>query len=114
MGRKRHKPEEIVAKLRQVDVLTTQGQSVAEAIRSIGVTEVRLRDELLNGEIFFSLKEARIVIESWRRHYNEVCPHSSLGYKPPAPQVLIPTRPAAQPLPAPPGAQPLAPRPVIN
>ena len=40
MGRKRHKPEEIVTKLRQVDVLTTQGQSVAEAIRSIGVTEV--------------------------------------------------------------------------
>jgi putative transposase len=40
MGRKRHKPEEIVAKLRQVDVLTTQGPSVAEAIRSIGVTEV--------------------------------------------------------------------------
>ena len=40
MGRKRHKPEEIVAKLRQVDVLTTQGQLVAEAVRSIGVTEV--------------------------------------------------------------------------
>jgi putative transposase len=40
MGRKRHKPEEIVAKLRQVDVLTTQGQTVAEAVRSIGVTEV--------------------------------------------------------------------------
>ena len=40
MGRKRHKPEEIVAKLRQVDVLTSQGQSVVDAIRSIGVTEV--------------------------------------------------------------------------
>ena len=40
MGRKRHKPEEIVIKLRQVDVLTSQGQSVAEAIRSIGGTEV--------------------------------------------------------------------------
>ena len=40
MGRKRHKPELIVAKLRQVEVLTTQGQTVAEAIRSIGVTEV--------------------------------------------------------------------------
>lgn len=40
MGRKRHKPEEIVAKLRQVDVLASQGQSVAEAVRSIGVTEV--------------------------------------------------------------------------
>ncbi len=40
MPRKSHKPEEIVAKLRQVDVLTSQGQSVADAIRSIGVTEV--------------------------------------------------------------------------
>ena len=40
MPRKRHKPEEIVAKLRQVDVLTAQGTPVAEAIRSIGVTEV--------------------------------------------------------------------------
>jgi hypothetical protein len=42
MSRKRHRPEEIVAKLRQVEVLTAQGQSVAEAIRSIGVTEVTL------------------------------------------------------------------------
>ena len=40
MARKRHKPEEIVAKLRQVDVLTAQGTSVAEAVRAIGVTEV--------------------------------------------------------------------------
>ena len=40
MSRKRHKPEEIVTKLRQVEVLTAQGQTVAEAIRSIGVTEV--------------------------------------------------------------------------
>jgi len=40
MGRKKHKPEEIVAKLRQVEVLTTQGQTVAEAIRAIGVTEM--------------------------------------------------------------------------
>ena len=40
MATKRHKPEEIVAKLRQVDVLTSQGRSVADAIRSIGVTEV--------------------------------------------------------------------------
>ena len=42
MPRKRYKPEEIVAKLRQVDVLTSQGQNVAEAIRSIGVSEVPL------------------------------------------------------------------------
>jgi transposase InsO family protein len=45
----------------------------------------RLRDELLNGEIFYSLREAQIVIESWRRHYNAVRPHASLGYQPPAP-----------------------------
>ena len=50
----------------------------------------RLRDELLNGEIFYSLREAQIVIESWRRHYNAVRPHQSLGYKPPAPEVFIP------------------------
>ena len=40
MSRKRHKPEEIVAKLRQVDVLVSQGQNVSDAIRTIGVTEV--------------------------------------------------------------------------
>jgi transposase InsO family protein len=56
----------------------------------------RLRDELLNGEIFYSLREAQTVIESWRRHYNAVRPHQSLGYKPPAPEVFIPA-PAAWP-----------------
>ena len=50
----------------------------------------RLRDELLNGEIFYSLREAQIIIESWRRHYNAVRPHASLGYKPPAPEVFVP------------------------
>ena len=40
MARRKHKPEEIVAKLRQVDVLTSQGRSVADAVRTIGVTEV--------------------------------------------------------------------------
>ena len=56
----------------------------------------RLRDELLNGEIFCSLREAQIIIESWRRHYNQERPHSSLGYKSPAPEVFIPA-PAAWP-----------------
>ena len=55
----------------------------------------KLRDELLNGEIFYTLKEASIVIESWRHHYNKVRPHSSLGYRPPAPQALCwPASPA--------------------
>jgi putative transposase len=248
MPRKHHKPEEIVAKLRQVDVLTLQSKSVADSIRAIGVTEVtyyrwrreygglrsdqvkrmkdleaennhvwsydfvedrthegrkyrvlnlideftheclvirvdrklksadvidvlsdqfilrgvpehirsdngpefvakavqdwiaavgaktayiergspwengfiesfnaRLRDELLDGEIFYSLAEARIVIESWRRHYNTERPHGSLGYKPPAPEVFIPAlaaRAASQPRPAPPPA--LAESPTMN
>ncbi len=54
----------------------------------------RLRDELLNGELFYTLTEARIIIESWRRHYNSVRPHSPLGYKPPAPEVFVPTHAA--------------------
>ncbi len=48
----------------------------------------KLRDELLNGEIFYSLKEAKVVIERWRRHYNTARPHSSLGYRPPAPEAV--------------------------
>ena len=75
----------------------------------------RLRDELLDGEIFYSLAEARIIIESWRRHYNTVRPHGSLAYKPPAPEVFVPAiaaRAAAQPQPAPPPA--LAPRPTMH
>ena len=51
----------------------------------------RLRDELLNGEISYTLREAQIVVESWRRHYSSIRPHASLGYKPPAPEVLVTT-----------------------
>jgi transposase InsO family protein len=75
----------------------------------------RLRDELLDGEIFYSLKEAKIVIESWRRHYNTLRPHGSIGYKPPAPEVFVSamsTRTAQQPQPAPPPV--LAQRPSLH
>jgi transposase InsO family protein len=47
-----------------------------------------LRDELLNGELFDTLLEAKVLVERWRRHYNAIRPHSSLGYRPPAPQAL--------------------------
>ena len=50
----------------------------------------KLRDELLNGEIFYTLKEAQILIEQWRDHYNTIRPHSALGYRPPAPQSIRP------------------------
>jgi transposase InsO family protein len=49
----------------------------------------KLRDELLNGEIFYTLKEAKVLIERWRRHYNQRRPHSSLGYRPPAPEAVL-------------------------
>src|SRR5262249_20323010 len=75
----------------------------------------RLRDELLNGEIFYTLREAQIVIESWRRHYNTTRPHASIGYKPPAPEVFVPAFaawPAALRRPAPPAT--LAQRPTLK
>ena len=74
----------------------------------------KLRDELLDGEIFSTLKQAQIVIASWRRHYNTIRPHSALGYQPPAPEVVMPARSAAQPRPASPSALPLAQRPTLN
>ena len=77
----------------------------------------RLRDEVLDGEIFSSLREAQIVIESWRRPYNTVRPHASLGYRPPAPEVFVPAFaawPAAPPRPAPPAMLLVAPRPTMN
>jgi putative transposase len=49
----------------------------------------KFRDELLNREIFTTLKEASILIEQWRLEYNHIRPHSSLGYRPPAPEVII-------------------------
>jgi hypothetical protein len=61
--------------------------------------------------------EAEIVIESWRRHYNTVRPHASIGYRAPAPEVFVPALaawPAAQPTPAPPAMLKLVPRPTLN
>jgi hypothetical protein len=63
MAKKRFRPEEIIGKL---------------------------RDEFLNREIFYTLKEAAILIEQWRRHCNGVRPHSALGYRPPAPETIAP------------------------
>jgi putative transposase len=77
----------------------------------------RLRDELLNGEIFYSLREAQVVIESWRRHYNTVRPHASLGFRLPAPEVVLPAFaawPVALRRVASPTTQTVAPRPTLH
>ena len=50
----------------------------------------KLRDELLNREQMDTLREACVLIDQWRQHYNTKRPHSSLGYSPPAPEVLVP------------------------
>jgi len=50
----------------------------------------KLRNELLNGEIFYTLREVQVVIEQWRQHYNRIRPHSALGYRPPAPETTNP------------------------
>jgi putative transposase len=66
----------------------------------------KLRDELLNGEIFYTLKEAKVVIQEWRRHYNTIRPHLTLSYRPPAPEAVL--GPAAPPGPASPAIPALA------
>lgn len=119
--------------IRSDNVLCFVAKTVQEWIRAVGAKtayiapgspwengfiesfNARLRDELLNGEIFYTLREAQVVIESWRRHYNTVRLHGSLGYKPPAPEVFVPAmaaRAALQPQPAPPPA--LASRPTMH
>lgn len=72
----------------------------------------KLRDELLNGEIFYSLAEAKVIIEAWRRYYNTERPHSSLGYKPPAPEAII--WPGQPPGSVPSSAQAMAEKPVMH
>ena len=72
----------------------------------------KLRDELLNSEIFYSLAEAKVIIEAWRRYYNTKRPHSSLGYKPPAPEAIAwPSKPAGS---LPPAAQAMAEKPIMH
>ena len=72
----------------------------------------KLRDELLNSEIFYSLAEAKVIIEAWRRYYNTKRPHSSLGYKPPAPEAIAwPSNPAGS---LPPAAQAMAEKPIMH
>ena len=53
----------------------------------------RLRNELLDGEIFYTLEEVRVISGWWREHYNKIRPHSALGNRPPAPQAILPRWP---------------------
>ncbi len=58
----------------------------------------KMRDKLLNREIFYTLDEAKVLVERWRHEYNRIRPHSSLGYRPPAPETFEPWPPGFAPL----------------
>ena len=68
----------------------------------------KLRDELLDGEVFSTLREAQVLIEQWRQHFDTVRPHSALGYRPPAPEVAVPATPMLLRHPNPTGSAPPA------
>ena len=68
----------------------------------------KLRDELLEGEVFNTLREAQVLIEQWRQHFNTVRPHSALRYRPPAPEVVMPGPPVPIRQPSPTGSVPPA------
>jgi putative transposase len=77
--------EQVVLTLRQIEVQTARGKSLALACKEAEISEQSYRDECLRQEIFYSLREAQVVIGLWQNTYNRVRPHSALGYRPPAP-----------------------------
>lgn len=72
-------------KLRQIEVQTAQGKSLALACKEAEISEQSDKDECLKQEIVYSLKEAQTVIGIWQNMFNRVRPRFSLGYRPPAP-----------------------------
>ncbi|GJE42638.1 hypothetical protein AEGHOMDF_1810 [Methylobacterium soli] len=82
--------EQVVLTLRRIEVQTAQGKSIAVACKEADVSEQSdsRADECLKQEIFYSLKEAQVVIDLWQNTCNRTRPHSSLGYRPPAPVSL--------------------------
>jgi putative transposase len=77
MPRKRFSAEQIVVLLRQIEVLMSQGKAAPVACREAGISQ-QLRDECLNQEIFYSLKDAEVVVEQWRNEYNGASQHPSV------------------------------------
>jgi len=95
MGRKRHAPEKIIRKLREAEVELGRGMKTPEVCRKLGITEQTYyrRPEGYGGlrldqKTLCMLQEAQVLIERWRQHDNRFRPHSSLGYRPPAPEAI--------------------------
>ena len=88
MKKTRHTPEQF-SQLREAEVVLAKGGKIGPVCKQIGVTEQTLGDEVLKREIFYTLEEAKFIIEQWRREYNQIRPHSSQGYKSPAPETVV-------------------------
>ena len=88
MPKKRYTPEEVIQHLRTVKLDTGKGLAVLDACRKLGITEQTKREQFLNRELCYTLKEAQILTERWRSHYSTVRPHSSLGGQPPVPETI--------------------------
>ena len=90
MKKTRYTPERIIGKLWEAEVVLAKGGTAGQVCKQIGVSEHTLGDEVLKREIFYTLEEARFIIERWRQEYNQIRPHSSLGYSSPAPEAVVP------------------------
>ena len=88
--------EQVVLKLRQIEVQTTQGKRLALACKEAEISEQSYCNECLRQEIFYLLNEAQAVSGLWQNTYNRGRPPSSLGYRPPAP-VSFPIWPSGYP-----------------
>ena len=80
----RHAPSEVGSKPSEIEPGSPWQNGYIESFNG------KLRDELLNGETFDTLWEAKVLTERWRKEYNQQRPHSSLGYRPPAPEAFLP------------------------
>ena len=88
MAQKQYTAEASISQLRTVEIETAKGIGIVDACRKLGITEQTYRYDLLDGELFYTLLEAQVWIERWRRHDNTKRPHSSRGYRPPAPDTI--------------------------
>ena len=84
MARKRYTAEEIIGPLRTIEIENGQRPRDRGGLSQVEYHRTELRDELLNGELFYTLQEARVIVEGWRQRYNTHRPHSALGYRPPS------------------------------
>ena len=87
MPKKRYTPEEMIQHLRTVELDIGKGLAVLDSCRKPASLS-KDGEQFLNGELFYTLKEAQVMTDLWRTHYNKVRPHSSLGGQPPTPETL--------------------------